>query len=42
MQPWKAMGPDGFPHGFFQSQWSTTKEDEVQMIQSFFASERML
>lgn len=32
MKPWKAPGRDGFPPGFFQSQWSVVKHDVIKMI----------
>ncbi|XP_026377517.1 uncharacterized protein LOC113271808 [Papaver somniferum] len=31
MHPWKAPGPDGFPPGFFQSQWEVVKHDVIKM-----------
>lgn len=37
MDPWTSPGPDGFPPGFYQTQWSVVKEDVCNMIESFFA-----
>ncbi|XP_026410320.1 uncharacterized protein LOC113305515 [Papaver somniferum] len=36
IDPWKAPGPDGFPRGFYLTQWETIKDDVVSMIQDLF------
>lgn len=36
MDSWKSSGPNGFPLGFYQSQWKTVKDDVCKMIKSFF------
>ncbi|XP_026441678.1 uncharacterized protein LOC113340833 [Papaver somniferum] len=36
MEPWTSPGPDGFPPGFHQTQWSIVKDDVCNMVKSFF------
>ncbi|XP_026398740.1 uncharacterized protein LOC113294563 [Papaver somniferum] len=38
MEAWTSPGPDGFPPGFYQTQWNTIKVDLIEMIQNFFLS----
>ncbi|XP_026419847.1 uncharacterized protein LOC113315813 [Papaver somniferum] len=38
MEPWTSPGPDGFPPGFYQTQWQVVNADVCKMIKSFFHS----
>lgn len=38
MEPWTALGPDGFPPGFYQSQWHVAKDDVCKIVKAFFSS----
>ncbi|XP_026450997.1 uncharacterized protein LOC113351177 [Papaver somniferum] len=42
MKPWKAPGPDGFPPGFLQTQWTVVKKDVIRMVHDFFQSGKLL
>lgn len=42
MQPLKAPGIDGFPHIFYQSQWSTVGPSFYRLVKDIFTSHRIL
>uniref|UniRef100_A0A803MYV5 Reverse transcriptase n=1 Tax=Chenopodium quinoa TaxID=63459 RepID=A0A803MYV5_CHEQI len=38
MQPWKALGPDGVPAGFYQKNWRWIQDDVIGAVQSALSS----
>ncbi|XP_026416235.1 uncharacterized protein LOC113311638 [Papaver somniferum] len=42
MDPWRSPGPDGFPPGFYQTQWKVVKDNICKMVHDFFHSGHLL
>ncbi|XP_026437407.1 uncharacterized protein LOC113335598 [Papaver somniferum] len=42
MQPWTSPMPDGFPPGFYQTQWEIVKDDVCKTVKAFFSTGYLL